>query len=112
MKPKLEFKGTDSLIAHIERAISLEAAKKVVKSNTAELVNQMQRQAPVDTGFLRRSVTMAIMSGGLVGMVTPTAEYAPYVNYGTRFQAAQPFISNAFNYQKVKFIAEMQRLVK
>ncbi|WP_260680480.1 HK97-gp10 family putative phage morphogenesis protein [Enterococcus avium] len=55
---------------------------------------------------------MAIMSGGLVGMVTPTAEYAPYVNYGTRFQAAQPFISNAFNYQKVKFIAEMQRLVK
>ena len=31
MKPKLEFKGTDSLIAHIERAISLEAAKKVVQ---------------------------------------------------------------------------------
>ncbi|WP_260680279.1 hypothetical protein [Enterococcus avium] len=44
MKPKLEFKGTDSLIAHIERAISLEAAKKVVKSNTAELANQMQNR--------------------------------------------------------------------
>lgn len=112
MKASLEFKGIDQLLRHLEKKMTMEDVKKVVTINTSEMANQMQRRAPVDTGFMRRSVTMSIMSVGLVGMVTPTAEYAPYVNYGTRFQAAQPFVSNAFNYQKVKFIAEMRRLVK
>lgn len=112
MKASLGFKGIDELIRHLEKKMTLEDVKKVVITNTSEMANQMQKRAPVDTGFMRRSVTMSIMSGGLVGMATPTAEYAPYVNYGTRFQAAQPFVSNAFNYQKVKFIAEMQRLVQ
>lgn len=112
MKASLEVKGTSALFAHIERAISLEAVKKVVSTNTSEMANQMQRRAPVDTGFMRRSINQSILDGGLSGMVTPTAEYTPYVNFGTRFQAAQPFVSNAFNYQKIKFLADMKGLVR
>lgn len=112
MKASLGFKGIDQLIRHLEKKMTLEDVKKVVSTNTSEMANQMQRRAPVDTGFMRRSINQSILDGGLSGMVTPTAEYAPYVNFGTRFQAAQPFVSNAFNYQKIKFLADMRGLVR
>lgn len=55
---------------------------------------------------------MNLLEAGLTGIVGPTADYAPYVEYGTRFMSAQPYVRPAFNYQKVKFMAEMKALVK
>jgi HK97 gp10 family phage protein len=112
MEVKLSYKGIDQLMRHLKRAATLEDVKAVVKTNTAEMTEKMQNKAPVDTGYLRRSITMNISEGGLVGMVTPRAEYAPYLEYGTRFMAAQPFVKPAFTYQKVKFMSEMKALVK
>ena len=76
------------------------------------MTERMQKGAPVDTGYLRRSISMSLLEAGLTGIVGPTAEYAPYVEYGTRFMSAQPYVRQAFNYQKVKFMAEMKALVK
>lgn len=76
------------------------------------MTERMQKGAPVDTGYLRRSINMNLLEAGLTGIVGPTADYAPYVEYGTRFMSAQPYVRPAFNYQKVKFMAEMKALVK
>ncbi len=111
MKTSLEVKGAGLLVEHLVKAASMTEVKKVVLVNTTELAAHMQKLSPVDTGFMRRSIIQAILNAGFTGRVTPTAEYAPYVNFGTRFQAAQPFVTTAFNYQKVKFIADMQKLV-
>lgn len=83
-----------------------------MKSNTAEMTERMQKGAPVDTGYLRRSINMNLLEAGLTGIVGPTVDYASYVEYGTRFMSAQPYVRPAFNYQKVKFMAEMKALVK
>lgn len=112
MKAQLEYKGIDHLVRHLKKAATMETVKVVVKSNTAEMNEKMQRGAPVDTGYLRRSINMRLLEAGFSGVVGPTANYAPYLEYGTRYMSARPFVRQAFNYQKVKFMAEMKALVR
>ncbi|WP_347081355.1 HK97 gp10 family phage protein, partial [Enterococcus faecium] len=56
MKARLEYKGIDQLMRHLKKAATLNDVQKVVKSNTAEMTERMQKGAPVDTGYLRRSI--------------------------------------------------------
>lgn len=112
MKASLSYKGIDQLLNHLDKAATLKDAQNIVKSNTADLSKRMQSQVPVDTGFLRRSIKMSISDGGFTGLVHPTAEYSPYVEYGTRFMSAQPFIKPSFEVQKAIFIKDMLRLVR
>ena len=58
MKAQLEYKGIDQLMRHLKKAATLNDVQKVVKSNTAEMTERMQKGAPVDTGYLRRSINM------------------------------------------------------
>lgn len=69
-------------------------------------------EAPIDTGTLMRSITMGTDSDGLTATVTPAAEYAAYVEYGTRFMAAQPYLRPAFEAVKPQFIAGLKKLME
>ena len=42
-----------------------------------------QRNAPVDTGHLKRSIGLETTDAGMAAEVEPTADYAPYVELGT-----------------------------
>ena len=71
-----------------------------------------QQKAPVDTGYLKRSIGLEFTDGGMSAEVEPTADYAPYVELGTRFMEAQPYLGPAFNEQKEKFKKDMKKLVE
>lgn len=90
----------------------MDDVKRVVKMNAAEMNSKASRNAPVDTGFLRRSIVFELSNGGLSGSSTAGAEYAPYLEYGTRFMEAQPFMGPAYRAQKEIFKRDMDRLVK
>jgi len=55
---------------------------------------------PVDTGNLRSSITWEIEhdeeeggpEGGVSAIVGTNVEYAPYVEYGTRYMTARPYL--------------------
>lgn len=49
---------------------------KVVKVNTSEMQQNAMRTVPVDTGFLKRSITLEFKDMGLTGIVEPYANYA------------------------------------
>lgn len=53
---------------------------------------------PVDTGRLRASIetTQTEHQGAVTARVGTNVEYAPYVEFGTSQQAAQPFLYPAF----------------
>lgn len=57
--------------------------------------------APVDTGFLRGSITTTVDGDGRFGsmsaVVGPTAEYGIYQEYGTSTQPGQPYLGPAFD---------------
>lgn len=49
---------------------------KIVQSNASELQRKEKRDVPVDTGFLKRSITLTTEDKELTAIVEPTADYA------------------------------------
>ncbi|MTD42466.1 hypothetical protein GIX45_28330 [Erwinia sp. CPCC 100877] len=96
----------------LKRNATLDDLKRIVKMNGAELTHKAEVNAPVDTGTLERSVAQSIKDGGLTSTTTPHTEYDAYVEFGTRYMAAQPFIGPAFRKQVKQFKSDMERLVK
>jgi len=108
----IQIKGIDNLQKKLRKSATMADVKTVVRTNGIEMNRTASRLAPVDTGFLRRSIVFAIADVGLTATSTAGAEYAPYLEYGTRFMSAQPFMRPAYNQQKAKFKSDMGRLVK
>lgn len=104
--------GLDDLENRLKKYATLNDVKRVVQNNTSELNRNAQRNAPVDTGFLRRSIVMELANGGYTGKSTAGAEYAPYLEYGTRFMAKQPFMGPAYRKQKAQFKTDLERLME
>lgn len=90
--------------------------KRVVQKNGNELKNRMVRKADFkkgyQTGATKRSITEKVENGGMSVTVGPTTEYAPYLEYGTRFMEAQPFVRPAFEEQRRKFERDLDNIIK
>lgn len=104
--------GMEKLQKKLKKNVRLDDVKRVVRHNGAEMQEKAQRNAPVDTGTLKRSIGLEITDSGMAAEVEPTAEYAPYVELGTRFMEAQPYLKPAFEEQKEKFKKDMKKLVE
>lgn len=105
-------KGMSALNKGLTQRMKLEAAAMIVKQNGAELQQKAMRNAPVRTGTLKRSIRLNLEDGGMTAVCTATAEYAPYVEWGTRFMNAKPYMEPAFEVQLRIFKADMDKLMK
>lgn len=114
--PKLNVKGLDKLQKSLKDKVTLDDVKRVVRHNGAELQQRMQENADFtqgyQTGTTKRSIGLEIIDSGFTASVGPETEYSPYLEYGTRFMDAQPFIKPAHDTQKAKFKRDMQKLMK
>ena len=104
--------GLDQLGKKLTKNLDINKVKKIVRVNGSEMQQKAQRLVPVDTGTLKRSITLEITDGGMAAEVEPHTEYAAYVEYGTRKMAAQPYIKPAFEEQSKQFEKDMRGLVK
>ncbi len=109
---KMKLSGVTELKKDLLNQAKMEVVKTAVKYHTASLTEKAQRRAPVDTGFLERSITQKIENDGLTGIVTAGAEYAGYVELGTRFMSAKPYMEPSFNEVKPAFIKDLERIKK
>lgn len=104
--------GMEKLQKKLKKNVQMDDVKRVVRHNGAEMQTKAQQNAPVDTGTLKRSIGLEITDSGMSAEIEPTAEYAPYVELGTRFMEAQPYLKPAFDEQKEKFKKDMKKLVE
>lgn len=88
------------------------AIQRIVRTHGAALQQKEMRAVPVDTGTLKRSIMLDISGNGRTAVVEPTASYASYVEYGTRFMNAQPYVRPSYNAQVTLFKADLNNLVK
>lgn len=109
---KFEINGMEALQKGLKKNMDLTPIKQAVKANGAEMHQKAMRNAPADTGFMKRSITIDIQNDGMEAHVYPTAEYAPYLEYGTRFMSAQPFMRPSFNEQVNRFRSDLQKLMR
>ena len=113
---KIKITGLDELQKALKENVTLADVKKVVKHHGSELQSLMMDNADFDkgyqTGTTKGSITLSINDGGMTAEVEPTTEYSPYLEYGTRFMDAQPFVRPSHIVQAAKFKSDMKKLTK
>lgn len=114
--PKIKITGLDELQEALKDNITMDDVKRVIRRNGAEMQRKIQSNADFDkgyqTGATKRSVGLEIKDSGFTAEVEPTTEYSPYLEYGTRFMEAQPFVKPGHEEQARQFKRDMQKLVK
>ena len=113
---KIKWEGLEDLQKKLRENASMNLVKKTVQQNGQELRSKIQEKAEFtkgyQTGQTKRGVTLEIKDGGFTAEAGPTTEYSPYVEYGTRFMDAQPFVRPALEERASKFKRDMQKLVR
>ena len=113
---KIKVEGLDKLEKALKENVTLDDVKKVVRTNGSQMHRNMQRKADFEmgyqTGTTKRSIGLEFTDGGFSAECEPETEYSPYLEHGTRFMEAQPFVKPAYEEQEEKFHRAMQRLVK
>lgn len=108
----MKITGTDELLNEFKRYANLQDVKNAVKLNTSNFQKEAMRKAPVDTGNLKRAITIDILDGGYTGKITATADYSIYQEYGTRYMSAQPFMRPSLSIIEPQFRSDLLRLLK
>ena len=112
MSVSIELKGAGPVLERLKKLSDTSGIQKVVAMNGAELQQRAQRKAPVATGQLRRSIQLDITDNGMTAVVSANTEYAAYVEYGTRFMGAQPYLRPALHEQAEQFKNDLERFAK
>ena len=114
--PKIKVTGLDKLQRALKDNVTMDDVKRVVEHNGSQLKRKMHDNADFTRGYAtgetKRSIGLEIVDGGFTAEVEPKTEYSKYLEYGTRFMDAQPFVRPAYNEQKEKFKSDMQKLVR
>ena len=108
--------GLDKLEKALKENVTMNDVKRVVRTNGSQLQRLMQSNADFtqgyQTGATKRSIGLEITDGGFTAEVGPETEYSPYLEYGTRFMQAQPFVKPSLDEQERKFKSDMAKLVR
>lgn len=116
MPISVKIKGLDKLERRLKKNASLNEVKTVVKKHGAQMQDQMVVNAEFkkgyQTGATKRSIHGEKVQGGFGYEAGPTTHYSPYLEFGTRFMEAQPFVKPAFEDQKRKFKKDLNKLMK
>lgn len=110
-KTNVKITGAKELQKALINKAKMNEVKSIVMQNGAELQQKAQRNAPVRTGDLRRSIGLEILDNGMTAQVAATMNYSAYVEYGTRYMNAQPYMSPAFHDQKIQFQNDLKKLM-
>lgn len=109
---EIRFEGIAELSKALKKRMDMSAVKSTVKLNGSEMQKKAQRKAPVDTSNLKNNIGLEISDGGMTATVESTADYSVYVELGTRFMEAQPYMKPAFEEQKKQFEKDLKELVR
>lgn len=92
MRTRIYTESVDALFNSPSGPVALELARRAVA-----VERLAKRLCPVDTGHLRASINwrLARDARGLLAIVGTNVTYAPFVEFGTRFAHAQPFLRPA-----------------
>lgn len=111
-----KIEGIEKLQAKLKKNVQMDDVKRVVRTNGAQLKNKMVRNANFvkgyQTGTTKRHIFRNTKDSGLTVEVGPTTEYSPYIEFGTRFMGAQPFVRPALDEQKKEFVKDFKKLTK
>ena len=112
----IRVEGLEELQKQLKKNANMDDVKKVVRQNGSQLQQKIQRKADFkqgyQTGTTKRSVGLEFNDSGMTAESGPTTEYAEYLEFGTRFMDAQPFVKPALEEQSKKFESDLRKLME
>lgn len=112
MSNGIKLEGFEELKAKLKKNVKLEDVQTVVQHRGSEMQSVAQHVCPRRTGALASSITLEISGNGLTADVEPHMNYAAYVEFGTRYMDAQPYIRPAFMQEGRRFQEDLSKLMK
>ena len=112
MSKSIKIEGLDKLQAKLKKNMTLGHVKDTVKQNGSDFQTLMARNAVFVKGYATGTTERSIHSTYSDVTVGPTTYYSRYLEYGTRYMSAQPFVRPSFNIQKEIFKRELNKLFK
>ena len=119
---KISFKGLDKLEKKLIENVKMEEVKKVVKDNGLTLQGNVVKNAGeitfnkgYFTGNLKQDVAghgLKLSGDGLTAKVGTSVEYGYWLEHGTRYMEAEPFLKDPFELAKNEFKAGIDKLAK
>lgn len=100
------FKELDMKLKKAKKSVVVDV-DETIKKYAYMMEAQAKSLAPVDTGYMRNSVSTSFKF--LSATLSVSAEYATYVEFGTSKQTPQPFFYLAFDSLKDQLLKEIQR---
>lgn len=82
---EIQIKGIEDIVMSVEKMIGIDSLESAMGKACALIEGDAKENAPKREGHLRRSMDYVVENKGDVieGTVFNSAEYAPYVEYGT-----------------------------
>ena len=99
----IEIRSKGNLAKQLNELANLRDVQNAVKLNTTEMHRKASRRVPVDTGHLKRSLTIDFSDGGLTGRVSTDVEYAGCNNVARSINNALELVKIGGNLIKLTF---------
>ena len=110
---KTEVLNLDRLVRKLDKLGRVDLTKPM-KDSAYLVENNAKREAPVDTGRLKGSISNRVESkaGYIEGTIGTSVDYAPHQEYGTSKQRGKPFLRPALAQAKPKIKDIFTRYIK
>ena len=119
---KISFKGLDKLEKKLIQNAKMDDVKKVVRDNGLILQGNVVKNAGEATfnkgfftGNLKQDVAghgLKLSGDGLTAKVGTSVEYGYWLEHGTRYMEAEPFLKDPFEQAEKEFKADIDKLTK
>ena len=84
----------------------------LVQAATLPANYKTQAQIDAEKAAYVKTTKLELVNNGMTAEVAPGMNYAAYVEYGTRYMAAQPYMRPAFMQQSERFKSDLAKLMK
>ena len=110
MKLTVKVEGADALIKKFKRfgVEGSEVVADVTKIYAKKIEGDAKRDAPIDKGKLQQNIA-AEQLGKHTWAITAYEKYASFVEFGTRFMRAQPFLYPALKGQFKIYTKDLEK---
>ena len=115
--------GVDKLERALRKKMKLEAVKKIVKTRSDQLHNDLVRNTTkgvvftkgYSIGEIRKDIASRMpeyKEDGLISEQGTSKDYAPYLIHGTRFMEKEDFMKEPWEKAKKNLKSDMEKLTK
>lgn len=113
MKITFSVAGEKEVIGNLSRlkTVAKRAVKEQIGKSALNIQKGAKQRCPVDTGALRNSITVEYY-GDTSAEIAPHMPYAAYVEFGTKKQAAQPYMVPAAEEERPNLIKGIEEAIR